>query len=144
MGLVTLGVRTSFFVVFLLAGCVPEHPKLGGLTLETGATVFSIKAGDRVLLESSSVVAPVATRVGRARYEMQYGSFKIADNPPEWIEGQKFAWGRVESTDGATLPLRLHVKLDAVIGVMVPYASGMRIDELTIGEGSIRLARHPS
>ncbi len=92
MGLVTLRVRTSFFVVFLLAGCAPEHPKLGGLTLETGATVFSIKAGDRVLLESSSVVAPVATRVGRARYEMQYGSFKITDNPPEWIEGQKFAW----------------------------------------------------
>ena len=56
-------------------------------------------------------------------------------------EGQEFAWGRVESTDGSTLPLRLHVKLDAVSRVMLPYASGIHIDELTIGEGSILLAR---
>ena len=90
--------RTSLLFLLLLSACPPEVPTLGGLTLaSTGSssTVFSIKAADRVLLESSSVVAPVSTRVGRARYEMQYGSFRITDNKPLWNEAQRFAWDEV-------------------------------------------------
>ncbi len=93
--------RTFFPALLLLAACAPETPTLGGLTLaasDTGSTVFSIKASDRVLLESSSVVAPVSTRVGRARYEMQYGSFRITDNKPLWTEAQRFAWDEVTKT----------------------------------------------
>jgi sulfoquinovosidase len=94
-------VRTSscLSLVLLLAGCAPETPAFGGLTLASTEKSFTIKANDRVLLESSSVVAPVATRVGRARYEMQYGSFKITDNRPTWTEGQKFAWDDLGKTD---------------------------------------------
>ncbi|MDP1823574.1 MAG: glycoside hydrolase family 31 protein [Archangium sp.] len=91
--------RTSFLCLLLpLAACAPETPVLGGLTLASTKTSFSIKAADKVLLESSSVVAPVATRVGRARYEMQYGSFRITDNRPEWTEGTAFAWDSVTKT----------------------------------------------
>ena len=90
--------RTSYLLVFLLAACAPETPKLGGLTLSSTEKSFAVLSSDRVLLESSSVVAPVATRVGKARYEMQYGSFKITDNKPEWTEGSKFAWDQVTKT----------------------------------------------
>lgn len=90
--------RTSLLGLFLFAACAPETPKLGGLTLASSDKSFSIVASDRVLLESSSAVAPVATRVGRARYEMQYGSFKITDNKPEWTEGTRFAWDSVTKT----------------------------------------------
>lgn len=93
--------RTFYLCLPLLAACAPEAPTLGGLTLaasDTGSTVFTIKASDRVLLESSSVVAPVSTRVGRARYEMQYGSFRITDNKPMWTEAQRFAWEEVSKT----------------------------------------------
>ena len=93
--------RTFYLCLPLLAASAPEAPTLGGLTLaasDTGSTVFTIKASDRVLLESSSVVAPVSTRVGRARYEMQYGSFRITDNKPMWTEAQRFAWEEVSKT----------------------------------------------
>ncbi len=93
--------RTFYLCLLLLAACAPETPTLGGLTLaanDTSLTVFTIKASDRVLLESSSVVAPVSTRVGRARYEMQYGSFRITDNKPLWAEAQRFAWEEVTKT----------------------------------------------
>jgi predicted unusual protein kinase regulating ubiquinone biosynthesis (AarF/ABC1/UbiB family) len=56
----------------------------------------------------------------------------------------EFSWGRVERSDGATLPLRLQVKLAAVRGVMMPHATALRIDELTLGNGSISLVRYPS
>lgn len=90
--------RTPLLCLFLLAACAPENPSFGGLTLASTEKSFTIKTSDRVLLESSSVVAPVATRVGRARYEMQYGSFKITDNKPEWTEGQRFAWDTTSAT----------------------------------------------
>jgi alpha-glucosidase len=79
-------------VVVLQAACAAPPPTLGGLTLDTSETRFAVKAGADVLLESSASVAPVATRVGRARYEMQYGSWRITDNRPVWTEGQRFAW----------------------------------------------------
>ena len=44
------------------------------------------------------MVAPVATRVGKARYEMQYGSFRITDNLPRWTEGKRFAWDALSPT----------------------------------------------
>ncbi len=82
---------TSLLLLALVA-CSPENPTFGGLTVATTDKTFAVKLKDKVLLESSTSVAPVATRVGRARYEEQYGSFKITDNPPTWTEGQRFAW----------------------------------------------------
>ena len=88
--------RCSFIVALLLSACEPETPKLGGLSLETTKTSFVVKTPEgKALLESASSVAPVATRVGRARYEMLYGSWKITDNRPEWREGTQFAWKSV-------------------------------------------------
>ncbi len=78
--------------VLLMFACPPAPPTLGGLVLEASETRFAVKAEGRVLLESAEGVAPVATRVGRARYETQYGSFRITDNRPVWTEGQRFAW----------------------------------------------------
>lgn len=119
--------RTSLPVLLLLAACAPKPPQLGGLTLESTDTVFTIKANDRLLLESSSVVAPVATRVGRARTEMQYGAFKIVDNPPEWTEGTKFAW------DTATGPKPTGTWKDASgAAVMSLTASATGVGELAI------------
>ena len=90
--------RTSFLSLLLLAACAPETPTLGGLTLATTPRTFSIKQNDRVLLESSAAVAPVSTRVGKARFEEQYGSFKVVDNPPQWLEGSRFAWDATTKT----------------------------------------------
>lgn len=56
--------------------------------------------------------------------------------------GKEFAWGRVEAGSGAALPVRLRVKLDAIRGMMLPHVGDMRIDELTIRDGSISLVRH--
>ena len=42
------------------------------------------------------------------------------------------------------LPRRLQVKLDTVRSVMFPHVADMRIDELTVADGSILLSRHPS
>ncbi|MFT3711200.1 MAG: glycoside hydrolase family 31 protein [Archangium sp.] len=78
--------------------CTPEPPKLGGLTLATTETSFAVKTKDKTLLESAPSAA-VATRVGKARYEMQYGSWKITDNTPTWTEGAKFAWSTTTSTE---------------------------------------------
>lgn len=79
-------------LVVLFAACTPPPPNLGGLTLAATNTSFAVKVGDAVLLESAASVAPVATRIGKARYEMQYGSFKITDNPPAWNEANQFSW----------------------------------------------------
>jgi predicted unusual protein kinase regulating ubiquinone biosynthesis (AarF/ABC1/UbiB family) len=57
--------------------------------------------------------------------------------------GREFTWGRVEWSGGAPLPVRLQVKLDAIRGMVLPHVGDLRIDELTIGEGSISLVRHP-
>ncbi len=82
-------------LLLVLAACAPEHPVFGGLTVSVTEKQFSVKLKDVALLESATTVAPVATRVGKARYDMQYGSWKITDNPPTWNEGQRFAWDSV-------------------------------------------------
>ncbi|MFZ5441696.1 MAG: TIM-barrel domain-containing protein [Myxococcota bacterium] len=87
--------------VCLLLACPSPPPKLGGLTLEGSATSFKVRAGEKVLLESSPTVAPVAARVGRARYEMQYGSWRITDNPPQWAEARAFSWSDQSPTRAA-------------------------------------------
>ncbi len=82
----------SISFVLLLAGCAPETPTYGGLSLVTSESSFAVKLKDRSLLESATGVAPVATRIGRARYEMQFGSWRITDSRPTWTEGSRFAW----------------------------------------------------
>jgi predicted RecA/RadA family phage recombinase len=77
-------------LILVLASCAPEVHSFGGLTLDATASSFSVKSGDKVLLES--VDAPVATRQGRATYEMQFGAWKITDNSGAWNEGSAFKW----------------------------------------------------
>jgi alpha-glucosidase (family GH31 glycosyl hydrolase) len=86
-------------LVVVVSACTPETPKLGGLSFVTTESSFSLKSKDRALIESASSVAPVATRVGRARYEMQYGAWKITDNKPTWSEGSRFAWDQQSATE---------------------------------------------
>ncbi len=85
----------SLSLILALAACAPENPVFGGMTVVATEKTFAVKMRDRVLLENAASVAPVATRVGKARWEMQYGAWKITDNPPTWTEGQRFAWGTV-------------------------------------------------
>lgn len=85
----------SLSLFLALAACAPENPVFGGMTVVATEKTFAVKMRDRVLLENAASVAPVATRVGKARWEMQYGAWKITDNPPTWTEGQRFAWGTV-------------------------------------------------
>lgn len=85
----------SLSLLLALAACAPENPVFGGMTVVATEKTFAVKMRDRVLLENAASVAPVATRVGKARWEMQYGAWKITDNPPTWTEGQRFAWGTV-------------------------------------------------
>ena len=93
--------RTVLFVAVLaLTACIPEAPKLGGLSLVTTASSFSVKADERVLVESAPGAA-VATRVGKARYEMQYGSWKITDNSTPWNEGSAFSWASTSATEAS-------------------------------------------
>jgi alpha-glucosidase (family GH31 glycosyl hydrolase) len=85
-------------VVAFATSCAPEAPKLGGLTLASTETSFAVKAKDTTLLESAPG-GGVATRVGKARYEMQYGSWKITDNATPWTQAAKFAWDATSGTD---------------------------------------------
>ncbi len=82
--------RQSLVVLMFLAGCAPEVPSLGGLTLGATDNRLVLQKGDQTLLENALGVAPVATRVGRARYEMQFGSWRITDSRPTWREGTTF------------------------------------------------------
>lgn len=84
----------------VLFGCEQPPPSIGGLTLLTTKSSFTVKTKEKTFLESAGA-APVATRVGRARYEMQYGSWRITDNKPEWNEGSVFQWNEVKA-DKAT------------------------------------------
>lgn len=77
-------------LLLALASCAPRVHDFGGLTLDATESSFSVKSGDAVLLESAGV--PVATRQGRATYEMQVGSWKITDNSGAWSEGTVFTW----------------------------------------------------
>lgn len=79
----------------VLSACAPETPKLGGLDLVTTESSFAVRSGEATLLESATSAAPVATRVGKARYEMQYGSWRITDNTSGWTEGRRFHWDQV-------------------------------------------------
>ena len=56
--------------------------------------------------------------------------------------GMDFSWGRVERANGAVLPVRLRVKLDAVRRLAQPHMSEMRVDEFRFEDGSVVLARH--
>ncbi|MFO0599587.1 MAG: glycoside hydrolase family 31 protein [Myxococcaceae bacterium] len=76
----------------LSAGCTPEPPKLGGLTLPPAPNGFNVWSSNGKPLLEPSAGAAVSTRVGKARYEMQYGSWRITDNPPQWADGTKFEW----------------------------------------------------
>ena len=119
---------------------------LGIVTASVSAAFIAFDAEAQVLvLDVTSVDVVSADADGLMSKALGLArAFVLSALAPFLREGQEFAWGGVESTDGATLPLRLHVKLDAVTRAVLPYASGMRIDELTIGEGSILLTRHPS
>lgn len=81
--------------------CAPPTPKLGNLTLPATASGFSVTRNGATLVSSSSKQAGVSTRVGKARYEMQYGSWKITDNASPWVDGTRFAWDEV-TPQGAT------------------------------------------
>ncbi|MBL8914318.1 MAG: hypothetical protein JNM17_26670 [Archangium sp.] len=92
--------RSFLFVcVAALVGCAPEAPKLGGLSLVTTETSFSVKTTDQKTLVESAAGAAVATRVGKARTEMQYGSWKFTDNSTPWNEGSKFSWTTTSGTE---------------------------------------------
>lgn len=123
------GVKNSSLaclVLVVLSACEAAPPSLAGLTLPASKTSFSVKTKDKTLLEPVGEV-PAATRVGRARYEMQYGSWKITDNTPMWSEGRAFEWA--------------DVKADTAKGAYkdVSGATVLSVAATSLGDGSLAL-----
>lgn len=72
-----------------LAACPPEAaPTYGGLSVTSSRSSLAVTRGDKTLLDNTKV----STRVGRARYEMQYGSWKVTDSQNAANEAASFSW----------------------------------------------------
>ncbi|MEW6432601.1 MAG: TIM-barrel domain-containing protein [Myxococcota bacterium] len=83
-----------------LAGCGPSTPTLGGFTLDARERSFEVRFGDAVLLDTSEgdgQAAPVSVATSKARYEMQYGSWRITDGKADLVTGRRFQWDRLLS-----------------------------------------------
>jgi sulfoquinovosidase len=82
-------------VVVAVVGCTPAAPKLTNFSLPVEGKHLAVKAGSVELLRGTSgtqAYAQAAVRNARARYEMQFGSWKISDGNQAWTEGADFAW----------------------------------------------------
>lgn len=93
--------RRLSMVVGLLLGCGPVAPKLSTFELPAEAKRLVVKAGSRELLRGSSgadAAAQVAVRNARARFETQYGSWKITDGNQAWSAANDFAWDSVSAS----------------------------------------------
>lgn len=90
-----------------LCGCGSSELKLQQFRLIPGTTGFTVRGPDGgVLLESAQLggaYAPVAARQVKARFESQYGSYRITEGIADWSVGQTLQWnGAVASVrDGA-------------------------------------------
>lgn len=90
--------------VLALVACGSSTPELGGFTLDGRERTFELKFGDFSLLDTSEgdgKSAPVAVATSKAKYEMQYGSWRITDGNHALVTGRRFQWDQVLGT-GAT------------------------------------------
>lgn len=112
--------RLVFALVFVVlvastSSCAPEKPRPGGITLDTTDTTFGIVVENdsplspspggalQTLLSFSTTgagaYAPAAVRTTKAKYEMQYGSWKITEPGDDaWVEAHRFGWTSTSST----------------------------------------------
>lgn len=84
--------------VLALVACGPTTPKLGGFTLDGRERTFELKFGELSLLDTSEgdgKSAPVAVATSKAKYEMQYGSWRITDGSHDVVTGRRFLWDEV-------------------------------------------------
>ncbi|MBL8918168.1 MAG: hypothetical protein JNJ54_04870 [Myxococcaceae bacterium] len=82
-------------VLALVLGCAPQAPKLVSFELPVESKRLVTKAAGRELLRGFSADGPyaqAAVRASRARYELQYGSWKITDGNQAWTSAPDFAW----------------------------------------------------
>ncbi|MCC6335180.1 MAG: hypothetical protein IT380_14470 [Myxococcales bacterium] len=87
--------RSLVAVVAVLAGCGANKPSFGGFTLVGHELAFTIQAAETTLLatrEGEGLKAPVSVATAKARYEMQYGSWRITEGAKQPAEGRRFLW----------------------------------------------------
>ncbi|MCA3011165.1 MAG: hypothetical protein INH41_02070 [Myxococcaceae bacterium] len=86
-------------VVLVLAGCAPSVPQWGGFELPVSQGVLSVSARGATLL-TGATGAQAAVRTSRARYEMQYGSWRVTDGAQPWVEAAQFSWDQLSASAG--------------------------------------------
>lgn len=87
-----------------LVACGTSTPTLGGFTLDGRERTFELKYGELSLLDTSEgdgKSAPVAVATSKAKYEMQYGSWRITDGSHDLVTARRFLWDQVLAS-GAT------------------------------------------
>ena len=84
------------------SGSTPSELKLQQFRVTLGATGFTVRGPDAgVLLESANLTggyASMATRQVKARYESQFGSYRITEGLADWSAAQKFEWAGATAT----------------------------------------------
>jgi alpha-glucosidase len=90
------GVRALVLAVAVsLSACGVTSPTFGGFTIVGREQRVTVKYGDLELLttsEGEGKQAPVAVATSKARYELQYGSWRITDGAHELTGARRFAW----------------------------------------------------
>jgi alpha-glucosidase (family GH31 glycosyl hydrolase) len=83
--------------------CAPPTPTFSGQKLTTKDTHVVISDALGTWFETyaggDGAYAPVAVRSAKARYEMQYGSWRITDAQGDWSQGTRFSWDNVKDTE---------------------------------------------
>jgi alpha-glucosidase (family GH31 glycosyl hydrolase) len=94
--------RAVLLAVFVV-GCTPAVPTLAGFELPVERGSLSVRVKEKALVTGASgsqARAQAAVRSARARYEMQFGSWRITDGTQPWTEANQFAWDSLNASEG--------------------------------------------
>lgn len=91
----------AFFPLVVLVGCAPAVPQVATFEVPVSNGTLSVEVKGKALLTGvtgSQARAQAAVRTTRARYEMQFGSWRITDGTAPWTEANRFAWDSVTAS----------------------------------------------
>jgi alpha-glucosidase len=90
-------------LVLVAVGCTPATPMVSGFELPVTNDALSVSVKGKRLVSGvtgSQARAQAAVRTARARYEMQFGSWRITDGTQPWVEANRFTWDELTPTRG--------------------------------------------